>query len=435
MPTRGPRGYSPAVQSLSNPAPAPALGSYEDGFEPLARRFASNLADGLEIGAGLAVYHRGRCVADLWGGLADARTRRLFEHDSRVVVFSVTKGFAAMALHLLADRGQLEWSAPVATYWPGFAEHGKEDITVATLLGHRGGLPYLDTPLTLDDCTDPARAERVLEALEAQRPAWEPGTDQGYHAITYGMYARELFERIAGEPLGPFLRRELFEPLGSDVHLGTPPSEDARMATLYPPSMGERVVRMVGSAIVDRDANEVRVARASMGRRGLPRLAFTNPATGKLGIVAYDSVPVRRAALAWASATASAQGVARAYLPFASGGAHEGRRYVTDETLHGAYARLGWSERDRVLQKPLGWSNGFLKEERHLFSPNPESFGHAGMGGALGWCDPVEELTFGYVMNKMDWRVRSPRALSLCRALYECDPIRARARARMLAAG
>lgn len=423
------------MQSLSNPAPFPALGSYEDGFEPLARRFASHLADGLEVGASVAVYHRGRCVADLWGGFADARTRRPYERDSRVVVFSVTKGFAAMALHLLADRGKLDWDAPVASYWPGFGKHGKEAMTVGTLLGHRGGLPYLDAKLTLDDCTDASRADRVLAALEAQRPAWEPGTDQGYHAITYGMYARELFERIAGEPMGPFLRRELFEPLGSDVHLGTPASEDARMATLYPPTLSSRLVRMIGSALVDRDANELRVARASIARRGLPRLAFTNPATGKLGILAYDTLPVRRAALAWASATASAQGVARAYLPFASGGVHGGRRYLRDATLHGAYARLGWSERDRVLQKPLGWSNGFLKEERHLFSPTPESFGHAGMGGALGWCDPVEELTFGYVMNRMDWRVRSPRALGLCRALYECEPVRARPSAAMRAAG
>lgn len=409
---------------LAHSAPAPALGSYEDGFEPLARRFAGQLADGLEVGAGLAVYHHGRCVVDLWGGLAELSPRRLYERDSRVVVFSVTKGLAAMAFHLLADRGLLAWDAPVSAYWPGFGVQGKEAMSVGTLLSHRGGLPYLDAPLKLGDCTDPSGAERVLRALEQQRPAWEPGTDQGYHAITYGMFARELFERVAGEPMGAFLRRELLEPLGSDAHLGTPASEDARMARLYPPSIPARLVKLASSALVDPDCNELRVARASLGRRGLPRLAFTNPATGRLGILAYDTEAVRRAELPWASVTASAQGIARAYLPFASGGVHAGRRYLRDETLHPAYARQSWAERDRVLQKPLGWSNGFLKEERHLFSPHAESFGHAGMGGALGWCDPVEELTFGYVMNRMDWRVRSPRALALCRALYECEPLR-----------
>jgi CubicO group peptidase (beta-lactamase class C family) len=116
--------------------------------------------------------------------------------------------------------------------------------------------------------------------------------------------------------------------------------------------------------------------------------------------------------------------VARAYLPFASGGAHGGRRYLRAETLFGAHARQGWSEHDEVLQKPVGWSHGFLKEERHMFSPTPESFGHAGMGGALGWADPVHELAIGYVMNRMDFRIRSPRALALCRTLYECEPLR-----------
>ena len=128
---------------LTHPAPAPARGSYEPGFAPLARRFAAQLATGEEIGAGLSVHHRGRPVVDLWGGLADRTSRRPWQRDTRVVVFSVTKGLAAMAMHLLADRGQLDWDAPVATYWPGFARAGKEDITVRTLLNHRGGLPFL----------------------------------------------------------------------------------------------------------------------------------------------------------------------------------------------------------------------------------------------------------------------------------------------------
>jgi CubicO group peptidase (beta-lactamase class C family) len=115
--------------------------------------------------------------------------------------------------------------------------------------------------------------------------------------------------------------------------------------------------------------------------------------------------------------------LARVYLPFASGGEHAGRRYVRGVTLEPVYKRQGWSWHDRVLQKPLGWSHGFLKEERHLFSPNPESFGHAGMGGALGWADPVEQMTFGYVMNRMDWRVRSQRCVALCRALYESEAL------------
>ncbi|MBX7192354.1 MAG: beta-lactamase family protein [Sandaracinaceae bacterium] len=411
----------------SNPAPGRARGSYADGFEPLARVFADHLETRREIGASCAVFRRGELVVDLWGGLADAESARPWEARTRVCVFSVTKGLAAMALHLLADRGRLEWDAPVATYWPGFARASKASMTVRTLLGHRGGLAYLDQKLALSATFDPARRPEVLEALETQRPAWEPGRDQGYHAITYGMYAKELFERVAGEPMGAFLRRELFEPLGSDARLGTGPECDADVATLYPPSTGARIAKTLVTTLLDPRSNEARVTRASLAKDSIGRRAFLNPHIDlPHGMAAYNDVAVRRAELPWASATASAQGVARAYLPFASRGEHAGRRYLREQSFTHAYGRDGWSERDLVLQKPLGWSCGFLKEERHVFSPVAESFGHAGMGGALGWCDPVHELTFGYVMNRMDFRVRSPRALALCHALYDCPAIRDR---------
>jgi CubicO group peptidase (beta-lactamase class C family) len=181
---------------------------------------------------------------------------------------------------------------------------------------------------------------------------------------------------------------------------------------------------MFASALFSPRSTEARVARATLSRQSLPRRAFLNPQNGPRGLAAYNDLPVRRASLAWASATASADGVARAYLPFASGGEHGGIRFLKAETLAPVHRRQGWSSRDAVLQKPLGWSQGFLKEERHLFCPNRESFGHAGLGGALGWCDPVSEVTVGYVMNRLDWHVRSPRALALCRALYECEPLR-----------
>jgi CubicO group peptidase (beta-lactamase class C family) len=411
--------------SLSNPAPSPAHGSYADGFGPLARVFAEQLTNGQEIGAGLAIHQRGQLVVDLWGGLADVKTRRPWTERSRINVFSVTKGIAAMALHLLADRGQLAWDAPVSTYWPGFARSGKEGMTVRTLLGHRGGLCYLDTKVPLSATIDPARRAEVLEALETQRPAWRPGEDQGYHALTFGMYAKELFERIAGESMGTFLRRELLDPLGSDFHLGTPASLDDDVATLYPPSTPARVAKTLLTTLLDPRGNVARVARDTLRADSMSRRAFLNPHVDLPGgIAAYNSVEVRRGEMPWGNGTSTARGLARAYLPFASRGVHAGRRYLREESFAHAYRRDGWSERDRVLHKPLGWTCGFLKEELHVFSPVRESFGHAGMGGALGWCDPVNELTFGYVMSRMDFRVRSPRVLALCHALYDCPAIR-----------
>ncbi len=405
---------------MSNPAPAPAQGVYEDGFAPVARTFAAQLRDGREIGAGLTVYHRGRCVVDVWGGVADVTRRTAWQRDTRAVVFSVTKGLAAMALAWLSDRGKLEWDAPVAQYWPEFAAAGKGAITVRALFNHRGGLLALNQPLRMEDCLDTRRRHRLVRALEQQRPLWSPGERQGYHPITYGMYASELFERIAGESIGTVLQREFFEPLGADASLGTPQEVDHRVARIYPPGTATRAVMML-LASLERESTEARVFRSMFGRDSLQRRAFLNP---RANPEAYDDPRVYRAELAWASATASAHGLARAYLPFALGGSFEGRSYVRESTLRPIYERQSWSTRDAILEKPVGWSQGFLKEEEHLFSPNPESFGHAGMGGALGFCDPVAGITIGYVMNRMDWRIRSPRALALCRAIYSCEPVR-----------
>lgn len=408
---------------LTQTAPSPVHGWYAPGFEKVAHTFAQQVALGEEAGAALTIYRAGQCVVDVWGGMADVATGRPWQQNSRIVLFSVTKSLAAMAFLMLADRGLLDYDAPVVRYWPGFGKNGKSGISVRTLLNHRAGLAAIDKSIRLEDCLDPARAALVVDALEAQRPLWPPGEKQGYHAITYGLYAAELFLRVAGEPLQDFIRRELLRPLDSDVWLGTPAEFDPLTATLYPPEVVPRVARMVASAAFAPETAEGRIARDLPRRTSLSRRAFQNPSPGRESVAAYNGIRVRRAALAWGSATGSAHGVARMFLPFSQGGAHEHVRYVAPEQLRPLYVRQGWSDSDEVLQKPIGWSQGFMKEERHLFSPNPESFGHSGMGGSLGWCDPVEQLTLGYVCNRMDWRVRSPRCVALCRALYECDAL------------
>lgn len=407
-----------------NPAPSPARGTYADGYGEVARVFAASLASGEEIGAALCVERHGVRVVDLFGGMADTARQTPWEGDTRLVVFSVTKGFAAMALHLLADRGLFAWDEPVATYWPGFGRVGKARVTVRTLVNHRAGLAALDVPFTLDDCLDPSRRDAIVSAMERQEPRWEPGESQGYHAVTWGLYVGELFERIAKEPIGSFLERELFTRIGSDARLGAPADLDEKVATLYPPANKDRLRNVLQTIVLAPQSTEARVGRAFFGRRSLVRAAFGNPSPGPAGLAAYNSVPVRRGALAWGSATASARGVARAYTPFATGGVYDGERLLKERIIAPVHARQGWSERDRVLQKALGWSQGFLKEERGVFGPTPEAFGHSGLGGALGWCDPVHGLALGYVMNKLDWRVRSPRALALCKALYACEALR-----------
>lgn len=388
-------------------------GSVDPGFAPVHAAFERLFREGHEIGASIAVYHRGQRVVDLWGGVADVASARPWARDTRSVVFSCSKGLTAMAFAMLGDRGGFDWDAPVADAWPEFAQAGKGGVTIRTLFNHRAGLPVLDTPFTLDEAV--SGGDRLRDALAAQRPVWAPGDDQGYHATTYGLYAGELFTRLAGESIGTFLARELLGPLDADVSLGTPPDVDARVASLYAPTAWDRVRGMLTN-VASGNYTEARVLGAMVFGGGLPRRAFTNPSVASP--VEYGVPRVWRAELPWGSGTATADGLARAYLPFAHGGEAAGRRYLREAALTPLYGRQGWAERDRVLQKPLGWSQGFLKEEARMFSPVPESFGHSGLGGSIGWCDPVNQLTFAYVPNRLGPQVRSPRALALCHAIY-----------------
>lgn len=412
-----PMNQPPSPPLRTVPPHQPIQGQFAAGFEPLAEQFSKSFALEQETGASLCVYHRGEMVVDLWGGLADTALQTPWTADSLVVVFSATKGLAAMALNLAAQQGAFEWDAPVARYWPAFGQAGKARITVRQLFNHRAGLAGISTPLTLEQLCDPDQAAAVRTALETQAPAWPADTQQGYHGISYGLYASAFFAQVCHEPLDTFLHREYLAPLGADVFMGTPATQDHRVATLYPGSTTERVGKMLWAAVRG-GSTEANVTRSFL-RGGPPKQAFTNPPTPG-GIAIYNQPPVRRHNLAWASATATARGLARAYVPWSIGGQWQGRRYVAPETIAPLLQRQGWSQKDLVLGKPLGWAQGFLKEEDGVFSPNRASFGHPGMGGALGWCDPTAQLAFAYTMNRCDWRVRSPRALALCAALYQC---------------
>lgn len=399
-------------------ARSPIAGQFSPAFEPVARQFSRHFESAQEIGASLCVYHRGELVVDLWGGLADQATQTPWMAESLIVVFSVTKGLAAMALNLAAERGQFDWDAPVARYWPDFSQNGKAHITVRQLFNHRAGLAAVTTPLTLEQLCDASQREAVHALLATQAPTWLADTQQGYHGISFGLYADAFFQMACGEPLGQFLHREYLDPLQADVFMGTPPTQDARVATLYPGATAGRVGHMLWAAVRGGSA-EAHVARSFL-RGGLARQAFGNPPTPE-GLGMYNQPPVRRNCLAWASATATARGLARAYVPWSVGGEWQGRRYVAVQTIAPLLQRQGWSVQDLVLGKPMGWAQGFLKEEEGVFSPHRTSFGHPGMGGALGWCDPTSQLSVGYTMNRCDWRIRSPRALALCQALYRCQ--------------
>lgn len=389
-------------------------GQVEPGFGPVADAFRENFAKRGEVGAGLCVTAGGRVVVDLWGGLADRDTGRAWEADTINVLFSATKGLTATAFLVLEDRGGIDLDATAASLWPEIGAVSKT-IRVRDVLNHRLGLVGFHTPVTLADLT----SGRALEVLLGEKPSWEPGTAQGYHGITFGPLAGELFRRASGRTVGTFLRDEVTGPLGADVHVPLPESEEHRVARLYPQKRRTFLTKALPQILV-KGSHEGRTFRSFLGR-GDTRRAFGQPAElGARGIRNYDSRAVRANELLFASGVGSARGLARFYAPLANGGSVDGFRLVSAAAIDRVKPRQTWSERDRVMQKPLGFSQGFIKEGGEVFSPNPEAFGHPGAGGSLGWADPVAGVSIGYVMNQMDWRIRSPRALELCHALYRC---------------
>ena len=177
----------------------PLNGSCAAGFERVRDAFTSNFTDGDDVGAAVAVWVEGDLVVNLWGGFADAAGLRPWRRDTLTSVYSGSKGLTSTCVHLLADRGQVDLHAPVARYWPEFGQAGKQDITVAMVLGHRSGVIGPRTRLHWAHAAD---WDAVCAHIAAAEPWWEPGTAQGYHMVTFGFILGEVFRRVAGRTIG-----------------------------------------------------------------------------------------------------------------------------------------------------------------------------------------------------------------------------------------
>src|ERR1043166_8718498 len=210
-------------------------GQVGPGFEPVRETFADNFARRHEVGGACCVYHRGEIAVDLWGGSRNKVTAEPWDQNTMVVVHSATKGLAAMTLAVAHSRGWLDYEERVCAYWPEFAQQGKERITVRQLLAHQAGLFAIDEPV---DRAVVADLDRLAMVLARQKPAWEPGTRQAYHALTLGFYEGELLRRVdpRHRSLGPFFEDEIATPLGVDVFVRLPESlPNTRLATIAPP--------------------------------------------------------------------------------------------------------------------------------------------------------------------------------------------------------
>ncbi|AYL36524.1 serine hydrolase domain-containing protein [Streptomyces fungicidicus] len=376
-------------------------GTVAGGFEPVGEAFARNFGTLGDRGAAVAVYRDGRKVVDLWAGVKDVDGTEPWRRDTAQVVRSATKGVAAAVLLLLHQRGELDLDAPVGHYWPGFKAHGKERLLVRHVLNHRAGLPVLDDPLTPAEAADPPRA---AEAVAAQAPAWEPGTDHGYHALTYGWLVDELVRRVTGRGCGEWIASEIAAPLGLDLWVGLPDEQAHRVGTVGriegPEPSGAlraRPKRSVTDAYAD---------PASLTRR---TFAAITPFPD------HNDPAFRAAALPAANGIATADGLARFYASLI--GRVDGVRLLDPATVEAARAEESAGP-DRVLVVGTRFGLGYMLHGSASPFLAPGSFGHPGRGGSLGFADPESGIAFGYVTNGFRRTVTAdPRAQALIRAV------------------
>ena len=373
-------------------------GECEPRFAGVREAFEKSFGAGEEVGASFAAFLDGEPIVDLWGGFADAARTRAWQRDTLVNVFSTTKAPAALVLNALAERGAVDLDAPVARYWPEFAQAGKQTLPVRYLLSHRAGLAALRAPLPTEALWD---WRRMTDGLAAETPWWEPGSAHGYHAMTYGFLVGEVARRVDGRTLGAFFREEVAGPLGADFWIGLPAAEDARVAELVPPSPAE--LAAAGGAA--RPAPDSLLAKVM----GNPALA---PETA-------NRPEWRRAEIPAANGHGNARSVARVMAALACGGSLGGVRVLGADALARA-TREECQGPDLVLGVPMRWGLGFMLASDTLpLSPTRRAFGHGGWGGSLGIADPDARLSWAYVMNKMSaGTLGDTRGFRLAQALY-----------------
>ncbi|MGW0571436.1 serine hydrolase domain-containing protein [Streptomyces tauricus] len=383
-------------------------GTVAEGFEPVEAAFVRNFETLGDRGAAVAVYRDGHKVVDLWAGTKDIDGTEPWARGTAQIVRSATKGVAAAALLLLHQRGQLDLDAPVGEYWPEFKAAGKERVLVRHVLAHRAGLPVLDHPLTPEESLDPLRG---AEAVARQTPVWEPGTDHGYHALTYGWLAGELLRRVTGAGIGDWIAREIAGPVGADLWVGLPESETGRVGRVgrvETPENGGGALR----ARPKRSVTEAYEDPASLTRRAF---AAITPFPDQ------NDPAYRAAALPATNGIATADGLARFYASLI-GEVDGGARLFTPSTLAAARTEESAGP-DRVLVINTRFGLGYMLHGSASPFLSPGSFGHPGRGGSLGFADPESGTAFAYVTNGFRKTVTAdPRAQGLVRAVRAALP-------------
>jgi CubicO group peptidase (beta-lactamase class C family) len=374
-------------------------GDCEPQFAKVRDAFVENYRVEDEVGSAFCVMRDGKVVVDLWGGFRDAARTQPWERDTIVCMMSVVKGLCGITFNTLVDRGLVDPDAPVAKYWPEFAQNGKGAIPVRYILDHRAGLPVLTDPLWPGAMFD---REAITNALAAQAPLWEPGTQAGYHIHTQGYLLSEITRRVTGKTIARYFRDEVAVPLAVDYQIGgLSPADQARCAELQPVTEGTLF------AVKDKQPDTL-----------LGKAFAQNPA--EPWPVTLNSPAWREAEIASANGHGNARAVARIYGAVARGGELDGVRLLSPAGIE--RMRTEQHNLTEVMQqRPYHQGLGVLlnTETAVWMGPNPKAFGHHGIGGSIGMADPEAKLGISYSVNRMHARGdNGPRARRLIEAVY-----------------
>jgi len=364
-----------------------------DTFAPLKHQFDAHFEQGLELGCRFTVVKDGAVVFDAWGGFADRARSIPFDARTLTPVFSVTKAIAAILIARLVEDGRLAYDQPVWEIWPEFQAAGKGEITVEQVMSHQAGLPgFLDKM----DPADWFDWNLICARLAAMAPMWPPGTASGYHAVTFGYLAGEMFRRVDGRTMGVALAEDIAGPLGLDLFIGLKDQEFPRVAELERPKSLP-------------DFGQITDAT---------RAAFLTPwaAPGGRGGDEW-----RRAEIPSANGHTTALALARLMGAVATDGQLDGRGILTSAGIKALTAERIRGQ-DLVLPFEMSWGAGVMRNSTFApFGPTPETFGHSGWGGACAFADPVRGVAMAYVMNKQSAQlIGDDRAVRLINTAYEC---------------
>lgn len=390
-------------------------GTVAPGFEQVRDAFERNFVEHGEVGAAFAVLLDGELVVDLNGGVTTSQE----PYDDRTLqlVFSTTKGATALCAHLLAQRGELDLHAPVVEYWPEFGAKGKEQVPVSWLLSHKSGLIDTEARLTYDEMLD---WETVAAALADTAPIWEPGSQHGYHAVTYGWLVGEVIRRVTGTSVGELFAKEVAGPLGLEFWIGTPPEQHERVSKLIPMQLPDEMpVLMAEEGVATGEpkppAGLVQMLDRLLGPGNLAGRALSAPGGAAGDEQVWNDPRTWSAQIPAANGITNAVSLARMYGAIV--GEVDGVRLLDERTLNEAIEPQVEGP-DAVLMFPIPFALGFMRHSDFSPMAGPRSFGHYGAGGSVGFADPDRRLAVGYTMNQMHFGIAGdPRTAALIAAV------------------